>query len=165
MARTGRSRKGVGGPKTPEGRARALANLRQNKRHLDRGVGIMEILPGQNATKALVQQIVDVMEGDGFSHIRPADKVSVQLLATLLRRIGQAERYLDENGLVKPNGEVRPAAEYIVRAVREARALADALGLSPAGRARLGLDVARGSSIIEFIRERYGEDVTDDQES
>lgn len=150
VAITGRSRKGVGGPRTPEGRARALANLRQFRQAHDRH-GVYAIDMAQPATRELADRIIQVLEGQDL--LRPADRVTVNLLAVTLRRIQQAEEFLDRNGLVNSKGRVRPVAELLVKLLREAREYAAQLGMTPAARARLGLDTARTFDLAAALAE------------
>lgn len=82
-----------------------------------------------------------VMEGDGRRrHISPTDKVMVELLAVTLRCIRQVEEHLNSNGLVASDGVVRPAAEYLVRLLREARACCEALVMTQPAQTRPALD-------------------------
>lgn len=154
----GRSRKGIGGPKTPEGRARALANLKQfQRRHDQHGVYAIEV--EQPATRALAEQIMDVIEGRDL--FRDSDRYAVGLLAVTLRRIRQAEAYLDERGIVNARGGVRPVAEYLVRLLREAREYCEALGLTPRSRVKLGLDKGRALDLARV----FGDQIDAEEES
>jgi hypothetical protein len=85
-----------------------------------------------------------ILEGETASFIRPADQIMVGLLAVVLRRIKQCEQYLDKTGsLTNKKGELRPVAELMVKLLKEARGYCETLGLTPASRAKLGVDVAR----------------------
>jgi len=147
------SRKGIGGPKTPEGRARALMNLRPfwPKEGPDvPGVGGITLLQPQ--TRLLAEQLKAILEGDAATYVRPADEVALGLLAVVLRRVQQCERYLDRVGtLTTARGATRPAAELLLRLIREGRELCNSLGLTPQARARLGLNVARASTDLATL--------------
>jgi len=180
LARTGGSRKGIGGPRTPEGRARALMNLRpfqlqkqlqekeEGKRaHLYHGRdrhGVFGINLLQPQTRELAEQIADILRGDTLAYIRPVDEVAVGLLAVALRRIRQAEAYLDKVGsLTNKKGQIRPVAELLVKLLKEAREYCSALGLTPQSRARLGLNIARaGTDLAELLAETEREVATVD---
>jgi len=53
--------KGKGGPKTPEGKARALANLKPFREKRDQH-GVTVINPGQPEVQAVSQQIKDLLQ-------------------------------------------------------------------------------------------------------
>jgi hypothetical protein len=136
------------GPKTPEGQARSLANLVQYRDKMPREYhGVHQVALLQPQTRQLADQINAILSGDAGAYIRPADQVTVGLLAVALRRIKQAEEYLDKvGGLTNKQGQVRPVAELLVKLLKEARELCNTLGLTPQARARLGLNVARTST-------------------
>ena len=176
MARTGRSRKGVGGPKTPEGRQRALMNLRpfqQQKQEVEIEAGererrfsgrdyhgAYEITLLQPKTRQVAAMLNGILEGEASSYIRPADQVTVGLLAVALRRIQQCEQYLDKVGsLTNAKGQIRPVAELLVRLLKEAREYCQALGLTPAARVKMGLDVARTFDLAEAMAEKEADKV------
>lgn len=139
------------GPRTPEGLAAVTATImrvnteRQNVHRPSAGDahGAHAITRTQPATAALAQEILAMLAGDGLGHIRQADRVAVELLAVALRRIHQAEAYLDRFGLTTKGGAVRPVAQLLTVLLREARGSAEALGMTPTSRAKLGLETAR----------------------
>jgi hypothetical protein len=148
---TGRKR----GPKTPEGRARALANLRpfQVSTHRDpenHGVGCIKFTQPQ--TRALAEEIKVRLEEDGAFWVTDSDFLQIQVLALCLRRIGQIDRYLDQVGsLTNKKGEARPVLDLLVKLLREAQTLADSLGLTPRSRVHLGIDLLKGRTLAELM--------------
>lgn len=147
------------GPKTEEGKQRALLNLAQNQEtvqltEIEAGTrqrlykgreysGVHTIDINQPATRAIAEQIHGILEGDSSAFIKPCDQISVNLLAVCLRRIQQIEAYLDKvGGMTNKKGSVRPIVEYLVKLLREAREYCNSLGLSPTARAKLGADSA-----------------------
>jgi hypothetical protein len=139
------------GPRSPEGiaavtRTIQAVNARGKNRHFaprGDGHGVYAATRVQPATQALAAEILAILDGEGLGHIRPADRVTAELLATTLRRVHQAEAYLDRTGLVAKGGTVRPLATLLVSLLREARAFCETLGMTPSARAKLGLDTAR----------------------
>jgi hypothetical protein len=113
--------------------------------------GAYAIHSTQPETQALAAEILAVLDGEGLGHIRPADRVAVESLAVLLRRIRQAEAYLDRAGLVRKSGDVRPVAQLLVRLLGEARAYCETLAMTPLARAKLGLDQGRAFDIAAAL--------------
>lgn len=144
--------KGKGGPKTPEGKARALANLKPFREKRDQH-GVTVINPGQPEVQAVSQQIKDLLAGDNISHLRPADEVALELAAVAIRKVMQAEEYIAQHGLVNDQGKLRPVVEMQLKAVETAAKLLDRLGLSPASRAKLGLTQGRAAGLAEALAE------------
>ncbi len=159
------------GPRTPQGLAAVTATIQRvnaERRNVRRppagdGHGVHAVHAGQPATQALAAEILAVLQGDGLGHIRTADRVTVELLAVALRRIRQAEQYLDTFGLVAKGGTVRPVAQLLTSLLREARGYCETLGMTPAARAKLGLDQSRAfdalAATVAALRE------PDDQQS
>jgi hypothetical protein len=75
-----------------------------------------------------------------------ADRLTAELLAILLVRLGRAGVYLDEQGEFTRGGKVKPVAEYERRLANVARDYLESLGLTPRGRGKLGVDLARVQS-------------------
>jgi hypothetical protein len=145
------------GPKTPEGLARVSQTIQRvnaegrNIRGPGDPHGVHAISLAQPETRALAEHIIEILEGEGLGHIRPADRTAVELLAVCLRKIRQAEAYLDRHGLVGRSGAVRPVAQLLVRLLREARGYCEALGMTPAARARLGLETGKAFDIAAAL--------------
>lgn len=146
------------GPRSPEGIAavtrtiQAVNAARLNVRRAPPDShGVHAITRAQPATMALAAEILTILQGDGLGHIRPADRVTAELLAVCLRRIFQAEAYLDRFGLTGRRGEVRPVAGLLVQLLREARGYTEALGMTPLARAKLGLDQGRAFDLAAAL--------------
>ena len=143
------------GPKTPEGMAKSLANLRQflpdgpREREYH---GVTSIRFAQPQTRDLAEEIRNALQDDGAVWIGESDFIQIQLLALCLRRIGQADKYLDQvNTLTNKKGEVRPVLDLLVKLLREAQSLADSLGLTPRSRVNLGIDLLKGQSLAALM--------------
>lgn len=104
----------------------------------------------------------DLIWADGAAWLAPADAPLAARFCELVEEIAVARRSLAEDGLVlseplvSPRGDVvgsRPVANPAARALRDSTAqlaaLAGALGLSPAARARLGLTVAQARRLAD----------------
>jgi hypothetical protein len=113
--------------------------------------GAYSITPAQPETAALAERILEVLSGDGLGHVRPADRVAVELLAVALRRLQQVEASLDRAGLLTRRGQVRPVAGLLVQLLREARAYCEALGMTPLARAKLGLETGRALDVAALL--------------
>lgn len=75
------------------------------------------------------------------------DRIAVEALADNLARQERIKVWLTERGdLDTRHGKIRPAAEYLRKLRVEGLKLLEALGMTPASRARLGLDLAKAQS-------------------
>lgn len=70
--------------------------------------------------------------------------------ARTVARVEVLEKWLDENGEIRDDGSVAPAAIYLIRVRGHAAAAASRLGLDPLSRAKLGKDVT--SSKLDFAQ-------------
>ncbi len=125
----------------------SLANLKQNK---EPGHGIYRITVGQAETQELAGRIMAVLEGDA-NVIKPADAASCSVLAVLLRRIHQADQYLDAEGIVGPKGEVRPLLPVLVSMANTSLRYLEALGATPQARAKLGVNTGRALDLARLM--------------
>jgi hypothetical protein len=139
----------------PEKRAAQLANLtnppspapKGNQRALKHG-GYAEV--AREKAGAIFDAIAaDVPLRDAYGNLPAADAATVRLLADCLARIDSVSDFLREKGLFAPGGKLRPAVEVESRLRREAADHADALGLSPRSRAKLGLDVLKAGDLAQ----------------
>lgn len=105
------------------------------------------------ATGALVDQLWAIMAGDPAAILREADRPALESVAVLLRQRERLETYLHEHGPIDGDGKARPAADLLVRVSRAILEHANALGMTPTARTRLGLDTAKTADIAaEFAR-------------
>ena len=142
----------MAGPKTPEGKARALMNLRpfQNRRD-QHGAGAIRL--GQPATQELQRQLEELLTGTGVA-LRPADSVALGVAAVLVRRINQLDEYLARNGVINEKGEPRPALAALNATVDRLVRVLGELAATPAARARLAgalAGAAKSSSLAEAL--------------
>lgn len=135
------------------GRAASLANLRPGQGRPAHGntravkhnaYGRLD--QGRFAAKrAEVTELLaaDAPLRDAEGNLPRHDELSVSLLAETLVRLQGVRAYLDLHGLLTERGEERPAVAIEDRLIARAFGYAEALGLTPRSRAKLGLDVAR----------------------
>ena len=84
---------------------------------------------------------------DAEGGLPAADLVAFERAARALRRYRAVDQWVALHGaLDERTGEVKPAARLADELGRSLDAILDRLGLTPAGRTRLGLDVARAQS-------------------
>lgn len=130
----------------------SLANLKQNQ---EPGHGIYRITVGQPETQELAGRIMAVLEGDA-DIIKPADAPACSVLAVLLRRIQQADQYLDAEGIVGPKGEVRPLLPVLVSMANTSLRYLEALGATPQARAKLGVNTGRALDLARLMADAEG---------
>ena len=75
-----------------------------------------------------------------------ADEPAVRLLSLTLAQIEAAAAWVAERGIVDAKGNPQPVLKVMVAMTNTAARLADRLGMTPAGRAQLGLDLAKGEA-------------------
>jgi hypothetical protein len=144
----------------PERRAKQLANLQRggpsgaqpgNRRAWKHGV-YAQITEAELDVRTrelfeAVGEMLPVRDADGGVPV--SDVLVTRMLAeTMIRR----ERVRVEelrHGLEAPDGSLRGIVEYGLRLDERALALAKELGLTPASRAKLGLDLARTHRTLE----------------
>lgn len=138
----------------PEQRARQLANLRDappptpigNTRAVSHG-GFAKVAPERLEKRE--REIYEALSADlplrGPDGAAPSsDALAVSLLAEALCRLDSVRNYLAERDIADAKGRLRPGVEVEAKLRREAMDYAEALGLTPRGRMKLGLDLARG---------------------
>lgn len=140
------------GPKTPEGKARALMNLRPFQARRDQhGAGAIRL--GQPATQELQRQLEELLTGTGVA-LRPADSVALGMAAVLVRRINQLDMYLARHGVINDKGEPRPALQALNQTVDRLVKVLQELAATPAARAKLAgalAGAAKSSSLAEAL--------------
>jgi phage terminase small subunit len=148
----------------PDARERQLANLRPgavtapagNTRAVSHG-GYARI--AQERLDAKAREIFDALASDAPVRVNdqlPAhDAAAFTLLTDLLCRLDTLRADIALQGMLvergKRKGQVRPAVELEAKLRRDAADLLDRLGMTPASRARLGVDVKRAESIADEL--------------
>ncbi len=141
---------GGGGARNP----RSLINLKRggnpalggNRHGLTHG-GYARVLP--EVLDAKTAEVVAALSKDAplrapDGTLPAADTVVVRLFAEALCRLDSVAADIREHGWKDcKSGDPRPVAEYERRLRQEALHFAEALGMTPASRARLGLDLTR----------------------
>lgn len=143
----------------PEKRAKQLANLqhvppapRGNTRAASHG-GYGKIVHAELQEKAAV--IYDALSSDApvrdAGGLPAADAAAVRMLAEALCRLDRIAEYLDRRGWEDDKGKPRPVLEYEARLRGHVLDLLRELGMTPASRAKLGLDLARGLDLAKAM--------------
>ena len=159
MSRRRRKQKGKptggGGARNPNSLANLIPGAGQagvgNTRRNEHG-GYAAIIPSRLREKE--REVYDVLsadlplrEADGSA---PAtDALVVSLLAETLCRLDSVKSFVNRRGFEDDKGEVRPAVTLETRLRDQGLAIAKELGMTPASRARLGLDLIRAAGAAE----------------
>jgi hypothetical protein len=144
----------------PAARARSLANLRAGSggdRGLQRATkhGAYAVI-AERELDGKVRELFDAIGADlpvrDFDGGVPAqDAIPLRMLAeTLLRRERVRETEL-RHGIEAPDGKLRGVVEFGLRLDGQALRLCEQLGLTPAARAKLGLDLVRAQSASDRL--------------
>ncbi len=82
-----------------------------------------------------------------------ADEPTISLLSLVLARVEAANEWLSEHGIFRDGrGEPQPVLRALSTWENTAARLADRLGLTPTSRSQLGLNVARGESVVRHLQ-------------
>jgi hypothetical protein len=140
----------------PEARARSLANLRAGAGAGDGGLqrGRTHGVYAQIAARELdgkVRELYDaigsdlpVRDPDGA--VPAQDAIPLRILAETLIRRGRVSETELRHGIETPDGRLRGIVEFGLRLDGQALRLCEQMGLTPAARAKLGLDLVRAQS-------------------
>lgn len=137
----------------PENRAKQLANLKQggtvapagNARAKTHG-GFATIAADrlEEREKIVVEALAaDLPLRDPDGSVPAADALAVTLLAQSLCRLEDVAGFHGRRGIETSKGNLRNSVEVEGKLRREALDFCEALGLTPRGRVRLGLDLQR----------------------
>jgi hypothetical protein len=116
-----------------------------NKRALKHGAQSVALVTAR--ASEIVPALVDALPA-----FAECDRPAVTRLAETYVRIERAYRWLDEQGLIDDAGQVPPVIERLDRWETLALGLEDRLGMNPAARAKLGLDLVRGEALAVELR-------------
>jgi len=148
----------------PEKRARQLANLRpapaapvgnhRTRRHGGYAQVSVERIEGR-AREVFDALAADAPLRDEGGDLPAADQAAVHLLAQSLCRLEDVAGHLAATGWIdQRTGEPRQSVlDLEARLRREAAAMLDRLGMTPASRARLGLDLVRAFDAASALSE------------
>jgi hypothetical protein len=103
---------------------------------------------------AKTREITDALAADApvraaDGGLPAADLPAVRLLADTLCRLDSIGEYLERRGWESEDGKPRPVLEYEARLRSQSLDLLKELGMTPASRAKLGLDLARTHRTLE----------------
>jgi hypothetical protein len=71
----------------------------------------------------------------------PSDEVAIRLLSLALAQVEAATLYVAAEGMVDSSGQPQPILKHLGTMLNTSARLCDRLGLTPAGRAQIGLPV------------------------
>jgi hypothetical protein len=159
------SRRRHGHYRTEAARRRALANLRPGPKA--KPGNDLAVRHGAYASIGAAEldsetaAVVDALSADAplkeAGELPAADAVVVELLAACLIRLRRVTRFHLDRGWLTDADEPRPSVALESKLRREALDLAEALGMTPRSRARLGLDLARTEDVARGIAALDGE--------
>lgn len=142
----------------PRKRARQLQNLRRGGRN---GGGRPQVhgayaVVARDRLEAKAVEVYDALSADAplrnaDGTLPAADAVLVRLLAECLCRLDTIAAHLRDHGILTADGEVRPVVEVEGRLRREAADHAEALGMSPRARAKIGMDLIRAEVAAQGV--------------
>lgn len=146
----------------PAKRDRQLANLQPrppapplgNVRGLKHGGTARQatlIRAGSWAERILAELEREAPLRDQAGELPAHDRQAVELLASALARLDAVTQWLEVRPALDEKGRPWPAEDVARRLRREAAGYLDTLGMTPTSRARLGLDLARTSSLAELM--------------
>jgi phage terminase small subunit len=117
----------------------------------------VELAPKTAAVFAALAEDAPIREADALPN---ADTAVVRMLAEALVRIDRIADFLDRRGWQDEKGEPRPVLDYERRLRDHALDLMRELGMTPASRLKLGVDLVRahvaaqGAEVDRAARER-----------
>jgi hypothetical protein len=158
----------------PKARSRQLANLKRGESGTPKGQPSTRLTHGGRSVllfRDVSEEVAELMEAlgaavpvrDADGSVPAADMAAIEYAARALKRYRHLSAWCDAHGrLEEKTGNVKPAANYELQAERSLVAALEALGMTPASRAKLGLDLARSADLAmewaaEHERERRGE--------
>lgn len=136
--------------KDPAKRQRQLANRRDappappgNRRTVRHG-GQAQHPRRQAQLERQISAALPVRDADGNAPVH--DTIAVSLLALTIARLESCARYVTQHGQIK-RGKVTPAAALEEKLTVRARELSAELGLTPASRVKLGLQLKQTEAL------------------
>lgn len=152
----------------PAKRQRQLENLRRGGVNPGGGRPATHGAYAVVARERLEQREADVFDAlavdaplrNADGSLPAADAVAVRLLAECLARLDTIAAHLRDHGILDSEGNVKPVVEVEGRLRREAADHAEALGMTPRARAKIGMDLiraevaAQGAEVDREARER-----------
>lgn len=147
-------------PKTPEGKQRALANLKRGGRRrppVPKELSALELkiatlTPSSPAVRRIVKELLAAQSA--LIEPQPQDAPMLALFAMTLQVARLAAADLAQHGITTRDGtDQRPAVKVFLEATKRAAELADRLGFSPVVRAKLGLGSNQASEFARLLAE------------
>lgn len=118
-----------------------------NKRAVSHGCYSLDLL--EPKAKAIAEDLRELMPA-----YTPGDEPAIWVAALALARLQRAQADIDEHGLLDKRG-IRPIVKVIGNFQAEARRALEALSMTPATRAKLGLDHVKGQALAEHLARHY----------
>jgi hypothetical protein len=140
---------------------KSLANLRQappaekgNRRALTHGLGAKlpaNLPPDVEEIREALAASAPVRASDGTLPV--ADEAAIEVIARQLAKVRYGNTWLDEHGWFGEDGVLRPVVSVLAKFERQLMEQLDRMGMTAAGRARLGLSLARTVSLADAMSE------------
>lgn len=131
----------------PGGATAPIGNLRALKYG---GRSVVAMTPTDDDLLEIIDALAataPVRDQDG--RLPATDEAAVEIAARALKRWRSVVTWHDMHGRIDDKGNERSSARYELDAERQLMRALDALGMSPAARARLGVDLARSASLLD----------------
>jgi hypothetical protein len=135
------------------GNERSLANLRNrvppgNSIAVTHGFRsrllVQDVSAEVGELAALLSEAAPVKDADGNAPL--ADTTAIEVAAVALKRWRSVHTWCDLHGRIDDKGEVKSAANYELQGENALHRALDVLGMNPASRSKLGLNLARAQS-------------------
>lgn len=134
-------------PGGPAGAAAGPGNSRSLTHGAYREIAEAEMEAKEREVFDALAADLPLREADGS--VPATDALAVRLLAEALIRLASVRDFINRRGFEKADGDLQPAAALEVKLRDQALAVAKELGLTPASRVRLGIDLIRAESAAE----------------
>ena len=118
--------------------------------------GATSIRTTDPGTQLLADHLAQVLQGEPQALLRPVDRPALESAAVLLRQRQRLEEWLNKHGPVDEKGQPRPALEVLIKVERALLEHLRELGMTPASRAKLGVDVARTFDLARALADVDG---------
>lgn len=147
----------------PGGAVAPIGNTRTLKHGFRSRLLIADVSAETAELAALLAEAVPVKDADGSAPL--ADTTALEVCAVALKRWRSVHTWCEMHGRISEKGEVKPAAHYELEGERALHRCLDVLGMNPASRTKLGLNIARTGAAFDLAKTWADEDVIDGEAS
>ena len=131
----------------PGGGAAGLGNTRTLKHG---ATSTLAMTPADRDLTEIIDALASTAPIRNQDGLLPAtDEAAVEIAARALKRYRSVVTWHDMHGRIDDKGNERSSARFELDTERALMRALDALGMSPAARARLGVDLARSASLLD----------------